>query len=222
MANTPKLDDRLLRAADMFPACAYGADIGADHGRLSCYLLKTGKCERMCVADISAPSLEKAKALLAEHGISDRADFLVGDGLSVLPQPAQAIAILGMGGMTLCDILIQGQGKLQGAYLILSAHTDMQAVRKTLGQLGYKIEKEQISRAAGRYYVLLRAGKGSEALSEKQLLLGPRLMETYSEYYEDYLAWRIDIAAVKRSDAGKQELIWLKEEYDRVRYRSND
>ena len=53
-------------------------------------------------------------------------------------------------------------------------------------------------------------------------MLGPRLMETYSEYYEDYLAWRIDIAAVKRSDAGKLELIWLKEEYDRVRYRSNN
>ena len=222
MANTPKLDDRLLRAADMFPACAYGADIGADHGRLSCYLLETGKCERMCVADISALSLEKAKALLTQRGISDRADFRVGDGLSVLPRPAQAIAILGMGGMTLCDILIKGQEKLQDAELILSAHTDMQAVRKTLMELGYRIEKEQISQAAGRFYVLLRAARANEALTEKQLLLGPRLMETCPEYYEAYLDWRIEIAAVKRSDAGKQELIWLKEEYDRVRHCSND
>ena len=29
----PSLDDRLSRAAAMFPACDYGADIGADHGR---------------------------------------------------------------------------------------------------------------------------------------------------------------------------------------------
>ena len=53
------LDDRLSRAAALFPACEYGADIGADHGRLSCYLLANQRCSRMCVADISADSLEK-------------------------------------------------------------------------------------------------------------------------------------------------------------------
>ena len=56
----PHMDERLSAAADLFPACAYGADIGADHGRLSCYLLTKERCHRMCVADISADSLEKA------------------------------------------------------------------------------------------------------------------------------------------------------------------
>ena len=211
------LDDRLSRASALFPACEYGADIGADHGRLSCFLLESGKVQRMCVADISADSLKKAEALLTEQGLNDRVDFRVGDGLSVLDRPADAIAILGMGGHTLGGILTEGQEKLQGAALILSAHTDMPLVRQTLMELGYRIEAEEIAFAANRFYVLLRAAPGKEALSEKQLRLGPRLMETFPTHYLEYLQWRIGIAEKKQSPEGKRELNWLKEEEARVR-----
>ncbi len=210
------LDDRLSRAAALFPACAYGADIGADHGRLSCYLLLNGVCGRMCVADISAPSLRKAQELLFRHGLSERADIRVGDGLNVLEQPADAIAVLGMGGHTICDILLTGAGKLQGAALILSAHTDVHLVRHTLMDLSYRIDREEIAYAAGRFYVVLRAVPGRESMGERQLLLGPRLMETAPEHYQDYLAWRIGIASRKRTEEGQRELNGLKEEYSRV------
>ena len=220
--SVPVLDDRLSRAAALFPACAYGADIGADHGRLSCYLLESGKCGRMCVADISADSLKKAQILLAQHSLSARADFQVGDGLTVLPQPAQAIAILGMGGHTLSDILWQGKDKLCGAALVLSAHTDLSLVRKTLMNLEYRIDQEEIARAAGRFYVLLRAIPGTETLTEQQQMLGPRLMEGNALHYQEFLAWRLSLAAQKQSEAGRQEFGWLKEEYDRVCNRKND
>ncbi len=211
-----ELDDRLSRAAVLFPACAYGADIGADHGRLSCYLLFSGKCQRMCVADISALSLQKAKALIDRQGLSERADFVVGDGLSVLSQKAGAVAILGMGGHTLCDILRSGADRLQGAALILSAHTDVHLVRRTLMELEYCIDREEIAFAAGRFYVVVRAVPGRESMGERELLLGPRLMESAPKHYKEYLAWRIGIAAKKRTEEGKREWTWLKEEYSRV------
>lgn len=210
------LDDRLSRAAALFPACAYGADIGADHGRLSCYLLLNDVCSRMCVADISAPSLEKAKELIARHGIGERADFCVGDGLSVLPQRADAVAVLGMGGHTLCNILRSGAEKLQGAALILSAHTDVQLLRKTLMDLDYRIDREEIAHAAGRFYVMLRAVPGRESMGERELLLGPRLMESAPEHYREYLAWRMGIASKKRTEEGQRERNWFREEYGRV------
>ena len=218
----PVLDERLSLAAAFFPACAYGADIGADHGRLSCFLLETGKAARMCVADISAPSLEKAKLLLAQHQLSDRADFRVGDGLTVLPKKADAIAILGMGGKTLSEILTTGKEYLQGAVLVLSAHTEIPLLRKTLSTLRYRIETEKIAVAANRFYVLLRAIPGAEVLGEKELLLGPRLMETVPEHTAEYLAWRMAVASRKRTEAGKREYMLLKEEYDRVCHRQND
>lgn len=214
--HTPQLDDRLSRAAALFPACAYGADIGADHGRLSCALLARGTCERMCVSDISADSLQKARQLLEKQGLKGRADFCIGDGLTVLPRAADAVAVLGMGGHTVCRILRQGADRLQGAALVLSAHTQMEALRRTLMELLYRIDKEEIAYAAGRHYVVLKAVCGTEKLDERQCYLGPRLMEGCAAHYPAYIRWRIRRAEQERSDEGKQHLLWLKEEEARV------
>ena len=67
----PQLDERLKTVFDLFPACDIGAEIGADHGRLSCNLLAKGKVKHMLVTDISAPSLEKAKRLFRIHGLEE-------------------------------------------------------------------------------------------------------------------------------------------------------
>ncbi|MBR1586307.1 MAG: SAM-dependent methyltransferase [Clostridia bacterium] len=211
-----RLDERLQTAADLFPACAYGADIGADHGRLSCFLLESGKCDRMCVADISAESLKKADVLFSLRGVRPRADVTVGDGLSVLPQPAGAIAILGMGGHTLAGILEKGREQLQRAVLILSAHTETHVLRRQLAALGYWISVEKIAQAAGRFYVILRAEPGEEAYSEKQIWLGPRLMETKDPHYPAYLAWQMRVNAPKRTQEAARYMQWLKEEAQRV------
>ena len=159
----PQLDDRLQAAADLFPVCAYGADIGADHGRLSCHLLHSGKCARMIVSDISAESLAKAQALLALHELADRADFCVADGLNALRgRPnVQCAVMCGMGGRLISQILHGGCGLLQGAALVLSSHTDIPLVRQTLMQIGYAITAERIVRAKGRFYVLMRAEPGN-------------------------------------------------------------
>lgn len=213
----PSLDDRLSRAVAMFPACDYGADIGADHGRLSCYLLANDRCKRMCVADISAESLEKARRLLALHGLSERADIEVGDGLAALHQQTQAIAILGMGGHTLSEILLSGREKLQGAALVLSAHTQLPLVRETLHRLDYTLEREEIARAAGRFYVVMRAVPGKMEADERTLFLGPCLSRSCAEGYPAYLQWRIGATSCERTDAAARQLQWLKEEYERVR-----
>lgn len=219
----PALDERLACAAALFPACEYGADIGADHGRLSCALLASGKCRRMCVADISAESLEKAKRLLRLHGLGERADFSVSDGLAALSRRADAIAILGMGGCTLADILLRGRERLQGAALILSAHTQIPHVRETLTALGYRIDEEQAVRVGGRFYVVLRALPGAACYSPRELLLGPCLMRTgQGAVYRDYVAWRREATACEQDKNAKTRLQWLEEEYARVCHSEND
>lgn len=218
----PVLDDRLARAAALFPACAYGADIGADHGRLSCILLANNVCQRMCVSDLSADSLKKARTLLERHGVADRADFREGNGLSVLDHPADAAAILGMGGRTLTNILLWGQSKLQNAALILSAHTELLLLRQTVSDIGYHIDREEIAFAGGRFYVVMRALPGKETYSLRQLLLGPRLMEGSPEHYREYLAWRLSVVSCARGEDAETGLKWLKEEQERVCDRTAD
>ena len=112
--------------------------------------------------------------------------------------------------------------KLQGAQLILSAHTEMELVREALIELHYKIIAEQIALAAGRFYVVLSAAPGEERLSEKQLFLGPRLMEGRETNYLSYLQKRILRYQPMRDEQTIKELQWLKEEENRVRNCEND
>ena len=103
-------------------SCGVCADIGADHGRLSAALLQSGRAGHVLTADVSAPSLNKAKTLLGGLGLSDRATFAVADGLRALDAlsvPAETVFVLGMGGQTLSRILEEGRKRLHGAALVL-------------------------------------------------------------------------------------------------------
>lgn len=211
----PQLDERLLKAAKFFPACGYGADIGADHGRLSCFLLAHNRCKRMCVSDLSAPSLEKAKRLIAMHRLAERADFCVGDGLQALPQQADAIAVLGMGGKTIAHILKEGREKLHGAVLILSAHTELSVLRSAITEVGYAILDEDIAYAGGRFYVIIRAECSSAQYTEKELQFGPVLMKKRPEHYRAYMKWRRDVLSCENSERGRTLLKMAEEEIDR-------
>ena len=122
------LDSRLQAALLLAQPCGVCADIGADHGRLSAALLQSGRAKQVLVADVSAPSLNKAKILLGGLGLSDRATFAVADGLRALDAlnvPAETVFVLGMGGQTLSRILEEGCGRLHGASLVLGAQTDL-------------------------------------------------------------------------------------------------
>ena len=94
------LRPRLSRALDMLRGSQTVADIGSDHGRLAVALLQQGAAERVIACDISAPSLEKARALCSRCGLGGRMDFRVADGLGGLrPGEADALVMAGMGGL---------------------------------------------------------------------------------------------------------------------------
>ena len=101
-----QLDARLETALSLFPRVRTGADIGADHGFLTCALLKRGIAERMWTTDISASSLLKARKLMEKNGLSDRVTFGVGDGFEPVLEPVDAAAILGMGGVSIRNMLL--------------------------------------------------------------------------------------------------------------------
>ena len=89
----PLTDERLSEMIRMLPKCGIVADIGTDHGRLGAQLLLTGKCGKVWFSDISAPSLEKARGLIAQRGLQERAEFFVGDGARALPGAPDAAVI---------------------------------------------------------------------------------------------------------------------------------
>ena len=212
----PQLDERLQAAADLFSACDLGADIGADHGRLSCHLLRTNKCSRMIVADISDDSLHKARNLLSLHQLTERAEFRVADGLNALKgKKADCAAICGMGGALISRILLAGQEYLQDAALVIGSHTDIPLVRKTLCDIGYHLAQEKIVRAKGRFYIVMRAEKGVCSYTEKELYLGPCLLKTPDVMLHQYLLWREGVVSCEQGHDA--QLNWIREEIAHVK-----
>lgn len=188
-----ELDARLRMLSALVPACRMAADIGADHGFLGAQLLLSGQCERVQFLDVSAPSLQKARRLIASLSFAERALFSVGDGAQALLAPAEAVIIAGMGGPTICGILARGQEQLGDAQLILQANMGLRELRECLVRLHYRIDREELTRAGGRWYIGMRAVRGEAQYSPLELLAGPCLLKDRHPLLGEYAAFRIRV-----------------------------
>ena len=150
------LDERLSAAAELAREALAGreapvaADVGCDHGFLTAKLLEIVPGLTMLASDVSAPSLEKARRLLAARGMSGRATLAGADGLSAIDRLVDAGMILGMGAGTILKIVAEGREKIGDAALIVQANVDLPLLRGGLAELGFAIQKEVYCRASGR------------------------------------------------------------------------
>ena len=133
------------------------ADIGTDHGFVPYTFLKEKKAKFAIATDISAPSLEKAKALCNSWG-SQKIQCRLGDGLAPLnPGECQAIVIAGMGGNLIYTILQEGLEIAKSCqYLILQPMQAVDFLRENLQGLGFYIEKEDMAYERGKYYHIFK------------------------------------------------------------------
>ncbi len=181
------LSPRLQLAFDLYKACDLAADIGTDHARLPAALLKSGKCGRMILSDISESALSSARRTVESAGLKKSTDLRLGNGLEVLCEACGMISVLGMGGRTIYDILTLGKAHLQGAELLLSAHSNLPYVRRAVSEIGYRILSETPCLDDGRYYLMIHALPGEEGLSAQEIRLGTRLFESSSPLLLPYL-----------------------------------
>jgi len=206
------------------------ADIGADHGRLACALLAARPGLRMIVADISADSLAKARALLERRGFANRAELRVADGLRAVREgeSPDAIVLAGMGGATLRGILAAERAKeaIGGAELILQPNVEASLLREWLCASGFPLSGEAVVRANGRYYVILRARRGEPMeLTPRERALGPCLLAQRPPEYAGFLHWReqvlaralTDLRTARERDEAREgeiarEIAWIREE----------
>ena len=195
------LDPRLTLIAEMAGSCGCCADIGSDHGRLGAFMLQNAYCERVVFTDISAPSLEKAKRLTALLGLSDRADFCVGDGARALNRRVDVAVIAGMGGETISSIIQNAQGHLDGARLLLQPNVAAPQLRAALNRGGWRISREALARDGRRIYPIIEAVEGCQALNEAELEVGPTLLCEKPPLLRDYARFHIRIAEKALSGA---------------------
>lgn len=201
------LDPRLSMIAEMVGRCNACADIGCDHGRLGASLLQHGWVERMVLADISNPSLDKARALIRLLGLEARTRFLVCDGVDALGTPVDAAVIAGMGGTTIAGIVERGRARLGNARLILQANVAQPELRARLSAAGYALTDERIVRDGRRLYVLMEARPGKSEYDFREKLVGPVLLKERPALLRDLAAFYIRVArkALAGAEAGNEE-----------------
>lgn len=199
----PALDQRLGTIYDMLGTVHAVADIGTDHGYLGARLLMDGRAERVQFLDISEPSLNKARRLMDRLGFLPRSDFAVGDGANALLYPVDAVVIAGMGGSTIAHILREGANKIAPARIIMQPNVAAKEVRETLCEIGYRIDDERLVQAAGRFYTIISAVPGSELYDEKQLLIGPVILEKRPPALAEFAAFKVRVA--KKALMGAQK-----------------
>ena len=201
----PSLDARLGTIYDMLGQVDSVADIGTDHGYLGARLLADGRANRVQFLDISEMSLNKARRLMERLGFLPQSTFAVGDGAQALQYPPDAVVIAGMGGSTIAHILREGRSGLHPARILMQPNVAIDEVRRALCEIGYRIDDERVVRAAGRFYVIISAVPGEAAYDEKQLQIGPVLLEQRPEALADYAAFRVRVAQKALNGARKSQ-----------------
>lgn len=152
--------ERLACAIELLSGARVVADVGCDHGRLSCALIQQGAASRCIAIDISEPSLKKAERLARQTGVDDRVEMRLGDGLTPLhPGEADALAVLGMGG-TLMTRILDVDPPLSGAQrCVLQPMRAAEDIRRWLYARNYPVLVDRVVLDAGRYYQVFSVGR---------------------------------------------------------------
>ena len=214
------LDPRLSLACDLYDPCGLAADIGTDHAHLPAALLQRGRCQHMILTDISESALENARTEMIRLRLTDRVSLRLGDGLSPVSEKCGMISVMGMGGRTIRSILLSGKNRLQGASLLLSAHTDWHLIRSALQDIGYRPDREEPCFAAGRFYLILRARPGAVPMTGREIRLGGPLFFSGSPVLLPFLRRRRDVLQARlngllsASVPGAAEIRVLREDLD--------
>ena len=189
-----QLSRRLRTIIDMAAVpCGTAADIGTDHGFVPIALLTEHRAKRCIASDIRKGPLSRAEEHIRAAGLTDRCSFRLGAGLQVLQEnEAELLIIAGMGGLVIRGILLDGQSRLQGVLqMILSPHTEVPEVRRTVSELGFLIADERVVSEEGKFYTVISAVPGRGNLTEEEALYGPVLLRERPETFLSQIRYQI-------------------------------
>lgn len=187
---------RLHSALDWIECNDLLADIGCDHGYLAIEALKKGIPFVQLIDNKEGP-LNVARKNLGQYNFTDQTKFTLASGLLELDPKVTCVAILGMGGELIANILEEGMDKAQNiSKFILEANTKVSILRKYLYDNKFEIISEKIVKENNKYYELILCKKTNNLISYNHLDLefgpilrkekSPLFIEKWTDVYNKY------------------------------------
>lgn len=162
------LDNRLKSIYDAVRSNKKVIDVGCDHGYLAAKLLLDKKSPFCVCTDINIKCLEKARHLAAEHGLLEKMQFFLTDGLKEIDENlCEDIVIAGMGSDLITNIVDRCSWLKQknDKHLILQPMLKPWVLREYLCQNGFKITRESLTCAHDFFYITIEAKFSGEKIS---------------------------------------------------------
>ncbi len=154
-----QLNPRLKAAAEFVRNGKKFVDVGTDHAYLPIWLLKSGTCPQAMGTDLREGPILRATHNAYRYRVQNKLVLQQCDGLAgVNPSDAEDIAITGMGGELIAQIL-QNAPWVRDAKkrLILQPMTAAEELRRYLCENGFEVQQERAVRDSGRIYTVLQA-----------------------------------------------------------------
>ena len=210
------MTDRLQEIFSQIDECEVFADVGCDHGYIAKAMLKSGKCKRAIVSDISAKCLQKAIDILSEEIAQNKAVAIVSDGFKNLPTCDLAL-IAGMGGEEIISILSNTPYYPQK--LILQPMKNLEKVRAFLVKNGYKITLDYVFLKNGKFYDLIKTEKGEDTLTQEELEFGRTNLKERGSAFTKRLKEDINKLSLIALDQrlGEESLLNIKKRIERLK-----
>lgn len=197
--NAQRLSKRLEMVASFVPTGAVVADIGSDHAYLPCYLVHKGIASRAVAGEVVKGPYESAVRQVRTEGLTNQIIVRMADGLAAVEEAdhIDTVTIAGMGGPLIVSILEKHPQALKSVTrLILQPNIHAKAIREWALRNGWALQDEVILEEDGKVYEVLVLQRGQMALTQAEILLGPKLMATKSAVFVE--KWSREIANWQR------------------------
>ena len=175
-----ELSKRLQAVADLMEDGLIVADVGTDHGYIPIFLLESGKSPKAFAMDINEGPLLRAKEHIAAHGLTDKIEVRLSDGVKALSAgECEGVIVAGMGGALAVKIVTEGADVFKNLKMfVLQPQSELDKVRQYLVDNAFQIIDEDMVLEDGKYYPMMKIvnGKSSE-YSLSELRYGKCLLE---------------------------------------------
>jgi tRNA (adenine22-N1)-methyltransferase len=157
-------------------------DVGCDHAHTMICLVQQDAIPRAIAMDINKGPLERARVHIAEHGLADKIEVRLSDGLTALSiGEAEILIIAGMGGPLMQAILSAYPAKTAAfREIILQPQSEIPAFRRYLRRNGFRTIAEEMVLENDKFYPLMKVIPGVPDPRETEQI-------TIADYYGDLL-----------------------------------
>ena len=158
-----ELSKRLQAVADLVSEGQIVADVGTDHGYIPIYLLETKKCKKAIAMDINKGPLLRAKEHIAEHGLNQKIQVKLSDGVKALSAgECDCVVVAGMGGALAVKIMEEGREVFKSLReFVLQPQSELAKVRQYLWENEYCVIAEDMVLEDGKFYPMMKVKSGS-------------------------------------------------------------